>query len=148
MLNISYVGYHPKPLSRDLGCQKIVIYMYFYRPIKKKMFHNNFFFTFSLKKKLFVMIGFGMMNIQKKYIKMKIFDLGSYFFLSLKISFYCKEPHLVMLGIILLYTLLVLIVTYEYQKSFHSEATFCKISPRCNFNFRWSVFAFYNDLLY
>ncbi len=59
------------------GLSKIVIYVYFYGPIKKKML-CLFPSKFSLKK-AFVMIAFDMMNISEEYTKNENFDLGSYF---------------------------------------------------------------------
>ena len=61
------------------GLSKIVIYVYFCRPIKNKMFHNTSFLPHFHWKKCLSWLGLVWWIFRKNISKLKNFDLGSYF---------------------------------------------------------------------
>ncbi len=62
-----------------IGLSNIVIYVYFYGPIKKKMFHNASFLPNFHWKKCLSWLRLIWWIFWKNISKMKNFDLGSYF---------------------------------------------------------------------
>ena len=69
-----------KITSQGFGLLKILICMYFYGPIKKKMFHNTSFLPhFHWKKSVWHDCVWYDKDLERIISKMKNLDLGSYF---------------------------------------------------------------------
>ncbi len=80
------------------GLSKIVIYVYFYGPIKNKMFHNTLYFHIFIEKSVCDDWAWYDEYLQKIYIKNENFWPWLIFCPITQNQFYRKEPHLVMLG--------------------------------------------------
>ncbi len=97
MLNItSMISF--KITSQKFGLSKIVICVYFYGPIKYKMFHNTSFLPHFHWKKCFSWLCLAWWRLRKNMSKMKNSILAHYFLPLTQNQLYRKEPHLVMLG--------------------------------------------------
>ncbi len=92
-----HVGYHPKMALQRYSLSKIIIYVYFCRPIKNKMLHNTSFLPQFQWKKCLSWLSLVWWMFRKNISKMKNVDFVSYFFTTQN-QFYCKEPHSVVLG--------------------------------------------------
>ncbi len=93
-----------KSALQRYGLTKTIIYVYFYRLIKNKMFLNTSFLPYFHWKKVFVLSWLSLVwNLERIYHKWKILTLLIFLTMLIFLTitqnlFYHKEPHLVILG--------------------------------------------------